>query len=184
MEAGALETRRMAAERPQRPGLVRLGLVLLGLPQLAIGLWALISPSGWYETFPGAGHHWLPAFGSFDEHMASDVGAALFALGLLLLLAALWLERRVVQAALIGYLAFEIPHFAFHLGADDVLATGDRIASGITLALTVVVSGLLLALTRRPRPTAASQPQSGTNSPATPATSAEPQPPTASHPGT
>ena len=34
---------------------VRAGLVLLALPQLAIGVWAIASPSGWFDTFPGAG---------------------------------------------------------------------------------------------------------------------------------
>jgi alkylhydroperoxidase family enzyme len=148
-------------QTPQRPGLVRAGLLALAVPQAAIGLWALISPSGWYDTFPGAGREWLPAYGSFDEHLATDVGAALFALGLLLALAAVWLDRRVVQAALIGYLAFEIPHFVFHLGADDALPTGDRIVSGTVIGLTIIVAGLLLALTRRPRPTPVPEGTSG-----------------------
>jgi alkylhydroperoxidase family enzyme len=156
MEATAVKVQGDPAERLERPGILRAGLVLLGLPQLAIGLWALISPSGWYGTFPGFGREWLPAYGSFDEHLATDVGATFLAIGVLMLLAALWLDRRVVQAALVAYLAFEIPHFAFHLGADDVLPTGDRIASWVALALTVALASLLLALARR-RPHAAAR---------------------------
>src|SRR3954447_3845175 len=57
------------------PGVLRFGLVVLGLPQLAIGAWALASPSGWFDTFPGAGHHWLPAYGPYNSHLATDVGA-------------------------------------------------------------------------------------------------------------
>ena len=52
----------------------------------------------------------------------------------------MYLERRLVQVALVAYLAFEIPHFIYHLGADDALASGDRIASAVTLALTVVLA--------------------------------------------
>ena len=61
----------------------------------------------------------------------------------------MYLERRLVQVALVAYLAFEIPHFIYHLGADDALASGDRIASAVTLALTVVLAVALLALTRQ-----------------------------------
>jgi alkylhydroperoxidase family enzyme len=122
---------------------------LLALPQALIGIWALLAPAGWFETFPGAGHNWLPAYGAYNEHLATDVGATFVALGLLLLGAALYLERRLVQVALVAYLAFEIPHFIYHLGADDALASGDRIASAVTLALTVVLAVALLTLTRQ-----------------------------------
>ncbi len=53
----------------------------------------------------------------------------------MLILAAVWMGRRLVQAALISYLVFQIPHTVFHLGADDVLPTGDRVASNMALGL-------------------------------------------------
>src|SRR5262245_36379330 len=90
------------------PGALRVGLVILGLPQAAIGIWALVSPHGWFDTFPGGGHNWLPAYGPYNSHLATDVGAAFLAIGVVMLLAALWLGRRLVQAALIGYLAYEV----------------------------------------------------------------------------
>jgi hypothetical protein len=129
--------------------IIRLGLVVLALPQALIGLWALIAPSDWFETFPGAGRHWLPAYGAYNEHLATDVGATFIALGLLLLGAAVYLERRLVQVALVAYLAYEIPHFVYHLGADDALSSGDQIVSAVTLALTIVLALALIALTRR-----------------------------------
>jgi alkylhydroperoxidase family enzyme len=125
------------------------GLIVLAVPQALIGLWALFAPRGWFDTFPGAGHHWLPAYGAYNEHLATDVGGTFVALGLLLLGAAVFLERRLVQVALVAYLAFEIPHFIYHLGADDALSNGDQGASAVTLALTVVLAVALLVLTRR-----------------------------------
>jgi hypothetical protein len=134
----------------RRPGLLRAGLVVLGLPQLAIGVWALASPRGWFDSFPGGGHHWLPAYGPYNAHLATDVGATFVAIGVVVLLAALWLERRLVQAALLGYLAYEIPHFVYHLGADHHLSSGDHVTSDISLGLTLVLALALLALTRGP----------------------------------
>lgn len=128
---------------------IRAGLLVLGIPQLGIGLWAVISPSGWFESFPGAGRHWLPLYGPFDEHLAIDVGTAFLAIGVMLLLAALWMERRLVIAAATAYLVYQVPHMIFHLGADDVLSTGDQIANGIGLVLAVLLApGLIVGALR------------------------------------
>ena len=144
---------RIGTGEGERGAIVRLGLILVGAPQLAIGLWALISPSGWYETFPGAGNHWLPLYGSYDEHLVVDVGATFVALGLALIVAAIWLDRRAVQLALIAYLAYAVPHFVYHLGADSALGDGDRVLNGIAIALAVAAAAMLLGLTfARPRP--------------------------------
>src|SRR5204863_9970299 len=104
--------------------LIRAGLVILGLPQLAIGVWAIASPHGWFTTFPGDGQHWLPAYGAFDSHLAFDVGAGFLAIGAFMLLAATWLVRRLAQAGLVGYLAYAFLHFVFHLSHDYDLAVG------------------------------------------------------------
>jgi hypothetical protein len=139
-----------AAVGSAREPLLRAGLVLLGLPQLAIGIWAIASPRGWFTTFPGLGQHWLHAYGAFDSHLAFDVGAGFVAIGAFMLLAAVWLERRVVQTALIAYLAYALPHFVFHLAHDHDLAAGAHAANSAVLALTVVLAVALLALSVRP----------------------------------
>ena len=131
----------------QMPGTLRAGLLILGLPQLAIGAWALISPSGWFDTFPGAGHHWLPDYGPYNSHLATDVGATFVAIGVIMILAAVWLERRVVQVALIGYLAYAIPHTVYHLANDHDLGGSDQVVNGVTLALSVLLAFTLLWLT-------------------------------------
>lgn len=137
--------------------IARIGLLLIGVPQLAIGAWALISPSGWFESFPGAGREWLPLYGPFDEHLATDVGATFVALGLALILAAVWLDRRAVQIALVAYLAYQLPHFIYHLGADDALTGGDQVLNGVSLGASVAGALLLLGLTLRPAPVAATR---------------------------
>jgi hypothetical protein len=132
------------------PGTLRAGLLILGVPQLLIGAWALVSPHGWFDSFPGAGHHWLPAYGPYNAHLATDVGATFVAIGLILILAALWLERRVVQVAVIGYLAYAIPHTIYHLSNDHDIGDGDQVVNGVTLVLSVLLALTLLWLTRRP----------------------------------
>jgi hypothetical protein len=122
----------------------RLGLLVLGIPQSAAGLWALLAPRHWYDEFPGGGREWLPAFGPYNEHFAVDAGVGILAAGVLALAAAAILERRVVQVAMIGYLAWSIPHAIWHLTALDALDTTDNVLNVITLAITVVLPLLLL----------------------------------------
>jgi hypothetical protein len=110
-------------------------------------------PRDWFDGFPGLGNHWLPLYGPYDEHLATDVGATFVALGLLLVLAAVWLDRRVVQAASVAYLAYQVPHFVYHLGADDRLSAGDQAFDGVILGLGVVVGVSLLILSRDRRQT-------------------------------
>jgi len=153
--AGELEadmseaSQRIPAGKGSKGRIARVGLILLGGPQLAIGVWALLAPRNWYESFPGGGNEWLPLYGSYDEHLATDVGATFLALGLALILAAVWLDRRAVQLALVAYLAYQVPHFVYHLGADDALSGGDRVLNGVALAAAVAAAAAMLALTRR-----------------------------------
>src|SRR5215218_9902499 len=97
-------------DEKRRRSMVRLGLVVLAVPQLAIGIWALAAPHGWFGTFPGAGRVWLPLYGPYDEHLVYDVASAFLALGVILVLAAWLLDRRAVRLAAVGYLVFQVPH--------------------------------------------------------------------------
>ena len=127
-----------------RAGAVRAGLLALGIPQAAIGLWALAAPNGWYDTFPGAGREWLPEYGPYNEHFAVDIGSTFLAIGALLVMAAIVLERRVVQVALVAYLIYALPHAIYHFATSDLLPTGDTIANDALLALTIAVPLILL----------------------------------------
>ena len=58
--------------------------LVVGVPQAATGACAMLATCSWYTSFPGLGHTWRPAYGPFDEHLATDAGAGLPTLGLLL----------------------------------------------------------------------------------------------------
>jgi alkylhydroperoxidase family enzyme len=158
----AFEVQPQAGVAAHRRGPARLVLILLALPQLVIGVWALVAPRDWFATFPGAGKQWLPLFGPYNEHLATDVGATFLALGVLLVLAAVWMERRLVQAAAIAYLVYQLPHTVYHLTSDDPMSTGDEILNGVLLgAATLAAAWLLFAGRTTRKPTAAPPSGSG-----------------------
>jgi hypothetical protein len=94
--------------------------------------------------------------GPNDEHHVRDVGALSLGLTVVLLAAAIWPDRRMRLIAGLAYLAWSVPHLIFHLTADDVLSTGDRIASesGEVLASLIALALVVDALRDRERPRA------------------------------
>lgn len=145
-----------------RAGLFRGGLLLLAASQVVTGLWALVAPRSFYDDFPGAGRSWVSALGPYDEHLVRDVGASFTALVVLLVLAAAFLELRLVQAALVTWLVYSIPHFAYHVTTTDAYSTGDNVASLAGLALQVVLPAALLAVSfRAPAVHARAEPAAG-----------------------
>jgi hypothetical protein len=127
---------------------MRGGLVLLALPSAVIAGWGLIAPHSFYDTFPGAGRHWVSALPPYNEHLLRDFGAASLAMVVFLVGAAIILERRLIQVALIALLAYSIPHFAYHVTAAGHYSTGDNVGSLGGFVVTVVIAVGLLALTR------------------------------------
>lgn len=129
---------------------LRANLIVVGIANMAVGLWALISPHGWYRTFPGLGHHWISALGPYDEHLARDAGSGLLAVGVLLVWAALAPRAGLLRPALVASLVFSVPHLAYHVASADDLPTADNIVNLLLLAATVVIPAALL-WTSRPR---------------------------------
>lgn len=142
-------------ERPiPHPTLFRLSLIALGLVQATDGLYALLDPRGFYADFP-VGRGWVAAIPAYNPHLVTDVGALFLATGVLMLLAALWLGRRVVLAALIAWLVFAVAHLIYHLANLEPYDTGDVIGNVVSLTTSVVLPAALLALlARTPRPAA------------------------------
>jgi hypothetical protein len=142
-----IESRNMV----ERRRLFQVLLLALGLPQAAAGLWALISPRGWYDDFPGFGRAWVSPHGPYNDHFANDVGAGLLALAVLLIAAAIRPERRLVRVSLVTWLVFAIPHLIFHASTTERLETSDNIVNLALLVGAVVVPIFLLALSGRRR---------------------------------
>lgn len=147
------------SERPiPNPTLFRLSLVALGLVQATNGIYALLDPRGFYSDFP-LGRGWVEAIPGYNPHLVTDVGALFLATGVLMLLAAAWLGRRLVTAALVTWLVFAIPHLAYHMANLGPYDTGDVIGNVVGLVTSVVLPVALVALlARTPRPAAPVRP--------------------------
>jgi mannose/fructose/N-acetylgalactosamine-specific phosphotransferase system component IID len=137
-------------------GLVRGALIYLAVTIGWLAVWILVAPKGFYDGFPGGSTHWVSALPPYNEHLERDFGAAALGLTVLAALAALWMERRVVQAAAITLLVAGLPHLAFHLTTTERYSTADNVASITGLALDVLLPLALLYLVsdaaQRPAP--------------------------------
>lgn len=131
---------------------VRVLVAALAVPQLVTGLWAAISPRGWYDTFPGLGPMLVAADPPFNAHLASDAAAGFVATGVVLLLAAAWGERRGIQLALLGLTAFALIHLAYHAAnAAPGLTDSQNTVSTISLVFAAAIPIALLLATGRNR---------------------------------
>lgn len=127
-------------------GLIRFALVFLTMALGVVAVWILVAPKGFYENFPGGGSEWVSVLPPYNEHLERDFGAAGLGLTVLAALAAVWMERRVIQAAAISILVAGAPHLAYHLTTTEALSTGDNVASLTGLALYLLVPLVLLYL--------------------------------------
>ena len=130
---------------------LRAGLGLQAVATMVLGVWALLAPRSFYGDFPGGGRSWVSAVGPYNEHLIRDVGGLNLALALLLVVAAVLLERRLVIVALAAYLVNAVPHFIFHVTHMDELSTGDQVGQTVSLALAVLLPLALLPLAARAR---------------------------------
>jgi hypothetical protein len=138
---------------------VRLGLVYLTVTFLEVGLWATFASRSFYDSFPGFAQPWLAGDGPYNAHLASDAGVGFLAVGTVLLLAAVWMERRVIQAALAAAVLHGGAHLLFHVvHPNKALGFLDRVFSngGLLLGVTLAVV-LLTVVTHRPAVAASAQ---------------------------
>ena len=134
---------------PQQRTRLRVGIAVLAVTPALVGIWASVTPRGFHDDFPGGGHSWVSAVGAYNEHLIRDVGALYLGSLVLLGFAFAWLERRLVQAALVSYLVASVPHTIYHATALENLPTGDAVAQMTGLVLTTLLPlGLLLITTR------------------------------------
>lgn len=132
--------------------LIRTGLIVLAIPSVVIAAWSLISPRGFYDDFPGLGRHWVSALPPFNEHLLRDFGAANVTIALVLLGAAFFCERRLVQVAVVAFLLGSLPHFIYHLTTTGHYSTSDNIWSlgGFVVELLIAI-GVWVLTVRAPR---------------------------------
>jgi len=127
-------------------GWIRFGLIYLAVTIGLLAVWILVTPKGFYDDFPGGSAHWVSVLPPYNEHLERDFGAASLGLAVLAALAALWMERRVVQATAITVLVAGIPHLVYHATTTDRLSTGDNIGSLTGLALDALLPLAILYL--------------------------------------
>ena len=124
--------------------LQRLFLSILAASAAVVGGWALVSPHGFYTSFPGFGRHWVRADGPYNEHLVLDVAG--FYLGFLVLSVAAYLARSAVLVRATGaaWAVFSVVHLAYHAGHLDNLGTSDSILEIGSLAATLLLALLLV----------------------------------------
>lgn len=135
-----------ASQVERHRGWIRFGLIYLAVTIGWVAVWILVAPKGFYDNFPGGSTHWVSALPPYNEHLERDFGATSLALAVLAALAAIWMERRVIQAAAVALFVAGVPHLAYHLTTTEHYSTGDNIASLTGLALDVLLPLALLYL--------------------------------------
>jgi hypothetical protein len=134
-------------QKMMRGGWLRSGLLLVAATTLGAGLWALPFPRSFYGDFPFPDWEWIFTLGPYNEHLVRDYGAMNLALGVLLVSAAISLERRLSRVALLTYLTFAIPHFVFHAAQTHHFSLLHNVLQLGSLGFLVLLSGALLVLT-------------------------------------
>jgi hypothetical protein len=86
----------------------------LAISQAVVGIWALLAPSGFYQSFPAAGHAWISLLPPYNEHLVRDVGALSLSLTVLLTAAAAVASHSLIRLAVTAYAVYAIPHTVFH----------------------------------------------------------------------
>ena len=127
---------RQPTRTPVRAGPVYLAAVFLTV------LWATLVPSSFYEEFPG-GRHWVAGDGPYNAHVVGDTGVGFVAVGVVALLAAVWMETRLVLTALVVAVVHSVPHLRH---PNEVLGTLDASLSNASLAFGVFLAVALLVV--------------------------------------
>jgi uncharacterized protein DUF4345 len=127
-------------------------LLVLGVPQAAIGAWALLAPHSFWADFPVGGSGWVETLGAYDEHLVRDVGTLFLGLGVLLIIAAIRGQRSLSVVAAVIWLIYALPHTLWHYFNLGPYNAGNAIANVVTLGWQVAGGVILLVLLRNQEP--------------------------------
>ncbi len=134
-----------AGNRFGLPGpVVRAILGVLGAIQATDGLYALFAPRSFYDDFP-LGRGWVEALPAYNEHLVRDVGGLFLATAVMLIAAAVWLDRRLVLITCVAFLAFSVPHAIWHTSNLDGFNTFDTVGNLVGVWFLVVGPLVVLA---------------------------------------
>jgi len=129
---------------------LRLGLLALGVGKGAVATWAIVAPGSFYKGFPASGGIGLSPL-AYNEHLVTDLGGALLAMAGFLVLAAVELQRRLVQAALVAALLQGLSHLGYHVNQLQALQPLDGLVHALSIGLAPVLAIHLLVLSRELR---------------------------------
>ncbi|KAA1415840.1 hypothetical protein F0U44_19560 [Nocardioides humilatus] len=129
---------------------LRVFAAAIALPQAVIGVWAVLSPRGWFDDFPGIGPALAAAEPPFNAHLVTDAGSGFLATGVLLLGASLVGGLAEIRVAAIGYLLFCVPHLVWHAAhPSDLLAAGNDVLNVVLIGAQAAGALLLIVLASR-----------------------------------
>jgi hypothetical protein len=119
----------------------RIALGVLLLVALVTGLWALLAPRSFYDSFPTSSMHWVATDGPYNRHLISDVGSMYLALAALTVAAL----ARPALARLAGvvWLVFSVPHWLYHSAHLGLYGTRDQVLNEVGLVGVVLLAALL-----------------------------------------
>lgn len=122
-------------------------LAAFAVQWLGMGLWAVLAPQSFYDTFPGGGRQWVAVDGPFNEHLLRDVGGLFAALGALSAFALVRRGADLARATGLAVAVFSVPHVLYHVANTEPLeSTVDAVVSvgsltfGLAMAVALVVS--------------------------------------------
>ena len=128
----------------------RVLLIVVGIGNALVGLWAALAPQSFYDDFPGAGRHWVSIDGPYNEHLVRDVGVLNLALAAVVLAVLLRPERYLVMVVAAAELVYTVPHFLYHLAHLDSFEAGDKVGLVVSLGVSVIAPiALLIHSSRR-----------------------------------
>ena len=132
-------------ERSRSALVVRAILLTASLSNGVIGVWATLSPRGWYDDFPGFGKVWVAVEGPYNEHLVRDIGAGSLALTMLTLAAAWALERRFLIATGVALAIQAAAHAQHHITADNPFDSSGELAQAVSGIVLLGVLGVVVA---------------------------------------
>jgi hypothetical protein len=124
--------------------LLRAGLWFLAASIAAVGVTATLLPSTFYHRAP-----WVAMNPPYSEHLMRDYGAMNLALALIMVVAAITMDRLMIRTSLAAYVVFAIPHLLFHVTHHQHYTTAQAVGETTALVVAALLPLGLLMLTRR-----------------------------------